>query len=264
MSSSIINFLSYNSTGLDSVKINWIKDLIKTLDVDIFQLQEHFKSTKSVETCFKKQFDNCDSYVIPAYRETFQDSGRAKGGLAQLVLKHCDIKKERLKTYSWRIQSQILHINDYRLIWFNCFLPTDPQTVQYNNVELLSVLTEIEKILDVNCFDDCVLGGDFNFDKSRDTGFVKIISSLLDRIGLVSVWDKFPIDFTHLHTDLKSSSILDNFLCSQSFLDKVLDAGPLHLGDNRSRHSPIMMKVDLGDIPSRQNERESARPKKPA
>ena len=85
---------------------------MKTLSIDIFQLQEHFKSTKSVETFFRKQFLKSDIYVIPAYREKFQDNGRAKGGLAQLVSKQCDIKKERIKTSSWRIQAQILHIND--------------------------------------------------------------------------------------------------------------------------------------------------------
>ena len=140
--------MSYNSTGLDTVKIDWIQDLMKTLSIDIFQLQEHFKSTKSVETFFRKQFLKSDSYVIPAYREKFQDNGRAKGGLAQLVSKQCDIKKERIKTSSWRIQAQILHINDCRLIWFNCYLPTDPKTIQYNDVELLSVLNEVETILD--------------------------------------------------------------------------------------------------------------------
>jgi hypothetical protein len=31
---------------------------------------------------------NTDSYVIPAFREQFQENGRAKGGLAQLAAKH--------------------------------------------------------------------------------------------------------------------------------------------------------------------------------
>ena len=83
----------------------------------------------------------------------------------------------------------------------NCYFPTDPQTVQYDEVELIPVLTELENILDTNSFDDLVLGGDFNFDKRRVTGFVGAISEFLERIGLYSVWDKFPIDFTHLHTD---------------------------------------------------------------
>ena len=174
-----LNFMSYNSTGIDTVKIDWIQDLLKTCDIDLFQVQEHFKATKSVDQYFNRQFSNSDSYVIPAYREPFQDNGRAKGGLAQIAAKHLDIQKERLKTRSWRLQAQILHIGGYKIIWFNCYLPTDPRTIQYDDAELLNVLNEIENILDNNSFDDCILGGDFNFDKRRVTGFVGVVSNFL-------------------------------------------------------------------------------------
>ena len=65
------------------------------------------------------------------------------------------------------------------------------------------ILDEIDKILDNNLFDDCVLGGDLNFDQRRGSGFAACLRDFLDRIGLKSVWEKFPPDFTHLHTDLK-------------------------------------------------------------
>ena len=264
MARSTLNFMSYNSTGLDTVKADWIKDLINTCDIDLLQIQEHFKSTKSVDTFFKKQFSNNDSYVIPAHREAFQDSGRAKGGLAELSAKHLNIKKERIKTKSWRLQAQILHIENYRLMWINCYFPTDPQTIQYNEAELFLVLTEIENILDSSSFDDCILGGDFNFDKRRVSGFVTAVSEFLDRVGVSSVWDKFPVDFTHLHTDSRSSSILDNFFVNQRLLEYVQDAGPVHLGDNRSRHSPIMMKIEIGNMPSQVLQPTLPRPRRPA
>ena len=242
---STLNFMSYNSTGFDSVKIDWINALKETCDIDLIQIQEHFKATKSVESFFKKQFLNCDSYVIPAYREEFQVSGRAKGGLAELSRKQIDMKKERVKTKSWRLQAQVLHIENYRLLWINCYFPTDPRTLIYKGEELPQVLEEIEHILQICSYDDCVLGGDLNFDKRRDSGFVHMVSEFLDRVGLTSVWDKYPIDFTHIHTDSKSSSILDHFCVNSRLLDCVTDAAPIHLGDNRSRHSPIMMKIPL-------------------
>ena len=264
MARSTMNFMSYNSTGLDSVKADWIQDLINTCEIDFLQIQEHFKATKSVESYFKKQFNNSDSYVVPAYREIFQDNGRAKGGLAEISAKHLDVKKERIKTKSWRIQAQILHIENYRLLWINCYLPTDPQTIQYNDVELPVVLTEIENILETSSFDDCILGGDLNLDRRRGSGFVKAVTEFMDRIGLLSVWDKFPVDFTHMHTDGRSTSILDHFYVNQRLLECITDAGPVHLGDNRSRHSPIMMKVELGSIPERVQQPTLPRPRKPA
>ena len=242
------NFMSYNSTGLESVKCNWIRYIMKTCNIDFFQLQEHFKHIKSIDSYFKREFPINDSYVIPGYREPLQDSGRAKGGLAQLTNKTLDIKKERINSKHWRIQAQLLHFNAYKLIWLNCYFPTDPQTIHYNDEELVAVQNEIENILDNNVFDDCVVGGDFNFDKRRLNGFTICMKDFLSRLGLFSTWEKFPIDFTHLHVDSKSSSVIDHFFVNKRLLDLIEDAGPVHLGDNLSRHSPIMMKLKLPEI----------------
>ena len=83
MARSTLNVMSYNSTGLDSVKIDWIQDLMKSCGIDLLRIQEHFKATETVEKYFKKNFMNTDSYVIPAFREEFQENGGAKGCLAQ-------------------------------------------------------------------------------------------------------------------------------------------------------------------------------------
>ena len=133
----------------------------------------------------------------------------------------------------------------FRLLCNNCYFPTDQQTVQYDEVELLPVLTEVENILDNNLFDDLILGGDFNYDKRRVTGFVLTMTEFLERIGLFSVWEKFQIDFTHIHTDSRSTSIIDHFFVNERLLNLVTDAGPVHLGDNLSRHSPIMTKIQI-------------------
>ena len=105
------NFMSYNSTGLDKVKTNWISNLIDTCNIDFFQLQEHFKTIKSLENFFKREFLKSDSFVIPGHREPFQDAGRARGGLAQLSCKNLNVKRERMSTNYWRIQAQMLHFD---------------------------------------------------------------------------------------------------------------------------------------------------------
>ena len=45
----------------------------------------------------------------------------------------------------------------------NTYFPTDPQTVNFDQTELLQVQTEIEGILNNSNFDDVLLGGDFNY-----------------------------------------------------------------------------------------------------
>ena len=84
----------------------------------------------------------------------------------------------------------------------------------------------------------------------RTSGFAASMHQFLESVGLVSAWERFPIDFTHLHTDDKSSSVLDNFYMNERLLQNVSSAGPLHLGDNLSRHSPIMLSLVIPEVPS--------------
>ena len=49
--------------------------------------------------------------------------------------------------------------------------PTDPRVANFDQTELLQVQNEIENIMDTIEYDDCLLGGDFNYDKRRLTTF---------------------------------------------------------------------------------------------
>ena len=257
-----VNFLSYNSTGLDSIKAEYIRNLYNLTNCSFISIQEHFKKTKSIDKFFKDNFPEHTSYVIPGFREIGQDTGRPKGGIAQLRKKKIDIKVDRVETKSFRIQAQILHFPNSRLLWLNTYFPTDPGGANFDENELIGLLMEIENIMDRSEFDDVLWNGDLNYDKSRNTGFVTTVSRFLDRLGLVSVWDRFAVDYTHIHTDFLSTSTLDHFVVNERLLDLVLDCGPLHLGDNPSRHSPIVIKLNIAGIPVKSQVQHSP-PKKP-
>ena len=87
-----VNFLSYNSTGLDSIKSEYIRNLYNLTDCSFISIQEHFKKTKSIDKFFKDNFPEHTSYVIPGFREIGQDSGRPKGGIAQLRIRKLVLK----------------------------------------------------------------------------------------------------------------------------------------------------------------------------
>ena len=105
------------------------------------------------------------------------------------------------------------------MLWLNTYFPSDPQVLNFDDAELLNTLRDIEKIMDDTEYDDVILGGDLNWDSSRDSGFSQTMRQFVIRIGLKSVWEKYPIGFTHIHTDLRSTSILDNFLVNERLLD---------------------------------------------
>ena len=60
-----VTFMSYNSTGINSVKCKWICDICEEFDVDYFAIQEHFKKTKSIDKYFRDNFKGYTLYVIP-------------------------------------------------------------------------------------------------------------------------------------------------------------------------------------------------------
>ena len=83
-------------------------------------------------------------------------------------------------------------------------------------------MTEIENILDTNDFDDILWQGDLNWEVSRTSGFSSRMKQFLTRLGLVSVWEQFPISYTHVHTDLVSTTTLDHFIVNEDSLQLSL------------------------------------------
>ena len=182
-----VTFLSYNSTGMANAKCNFIKEVCDNHNVQYVSVQEHFKWSKMTSKYFSDKFDQFNCYVIPAYRPKLQVTGRAKAGLAQLSLRNVDILKSRVVTKSWRIQAQILNLPHSRLLWINTYLPTDPQTVIFDDSELIDILTEIESIMESTDFDDVLWNGDLNWHMARNSGFSTMMKNFMARSGLRSL-----------------------------------------------------------------------------
>ena len=164
MAPTLATFLSYNPTGLNNQKCDWVNCLCETSDVTYLSIQEHFRKSKTIDKFFKEQFPKYDAFVIPGFREQGQDRGRPKAGIAQLSRASVAIRKDRVPCQSPRLQAQILNFHQSRLIWMNAYFPTDPGTAVFDDRELQEVLSEIENILDSAQFDDVLITGDLNWD----------------------------------------------------------------------------------------------------
>ena len=99
----------------------------------------------------------------------------------------------------------------------------------FNDEELIEVLTEVENIMDRTEFDNVLWGGDLNWDPMRDTGFSETMARFMEKIGFVSVWERFPISHTHIHTDYKSTPTLDHFMVNEGLLTFIKDAGAVSM-----------------------------------
>ena len=120
-----VTFMSYNLTGADTVKCQWVNDTCSENSVNFCALQEHFKVIKSTENWFRGQFKDYNTYVIPAHRSPGVDCGRAKGVLVQLTNKGQE--RERVMTSGPRVQCQLLNLNSVKIVWINSYLRCDPQ-----------------------------------------------------------------------------------------------------------------------------------------
>ena len=175
-------FVSYNSTGFNTIKTKWLRDIIAVTNADFIAVQEHFKKTKSIDKYFADEFPNFSSFVVPGHREVGQDMGRPKGGIAMLSNKQKKVNKIRMNSESFRIQAQVLTFPHTRLLWINTYMPTDPQTIVYDDEELVTVLNEVEKIMDTAEYDDVAWVGDLNWDKERNSGFAQIMEDFVARL----------------------------------------------------------------------------------
>ena len=259
-----VTFLSYNSTGADKVKCEFIREIQKEYSVNFTAVQEHFKTVKNTAQYFSDQFKTSHAYTIPAYRLPGVESGRGRGGLVQLADRGLAVPRARVAAGSPRIQAQKLKFPTCQILWINTYFPCDPQLQEYDATELIQTLAEVERIVTASSDCEIIWSGDINCDMKRDNHFTRTVTATLRRLGLASVWEDRPIDYTHTHTDGTSTSVIDHFVVSRRLLQLVDDCGPVHRGDNLSRHCPILLSLQLGELPRRQAATQPPPPRMPA
>ena len=91
-------FLSYNPTGLNALKCDWLNNLLELVDMTYVSIQEHFRTARTIEKFFMEQFHDYNSYIIPGFRNEKINSGRPKAGLAQLSKASVSVRNERVLT----------------------------------------------------------------------------------------------------------------------------------------------------------------------
>ena len=65
------------------------------------------------------------------------------------------------------------------ILWLNVYFPTDTGGELFDEQEFLEILQAIENIIYNTNFDDVMLNGDLNYDKSRTSEFARTIRRFL-------------------------------------------------------------------------------------
>ena len=241
--------ISYNSTGFNAEKANFINFLVDTMDIDIFLLQEHMHLRANVYK-IQRELSNLESFMIPAVKlNNVVWSGQPSGGLGIFWRKTLNSSVNIIKhPDSLRVQGIELC---KKYIVINTYFPTDPQALNFNDFELLKCIEDVKWYINKYPGHKIIIAGDLNLDLSRNTRFVNIVRDFFIHYNLISVWSAFNIDFTFSNHQIRNgnniltTSCIDHFIIHSNLLPDVSHAQAIHLGDNLSNHDPIYLSIKV-------------------
>ena len=246
-----ISIICQNTGGWSDQKAETLLTVINAHKADLCCVQEHFKLAKNIYQMKEKFKDFC-IFSIPAFKNNnFISKGRPSGGLAIIYRKYLEeYITEIIIPESRRVQAIHLKINGQAYVFINIYMPTDPQSNNFDDTDILKTLQDIRYVF--NLYDpsvNFVLMGDMNCDFKRNTRFVNIVKDFLYDENLKTVWDKFPVDFTYCHPMPNnqrqySYSTIDHFLVNENFIEQCIDSCVLHLGENLSKHEILYLKIN--------------------
>ena len=246
-----LNILSYNSTGFNDEKSNFLNFLVNILGLKLFLLQEHMHLKPNLYK-IQNKFPDFESFLLPAIRVGRNEfSGRPSGGLG---IFWCKTLNNFVKIVKHPDSSRVQGIELFeKYVLLNVYFPTDPKVNVFDELELLKCLGDIKYYLDMFPDKKFVIGGDFNSDFSRQTRFTNLVHEFFMENSLFTAWSHFFVDFTFSQHSVRNgnnlfiTSCIDHFMLQNNLFNNVTHAQAIHLGDNLSGHEPIFLsfKVDF-------------------
>ena len=199
-----------------------------------------------------------DMFIVPAYKDYSQVcKGRGSGGLATMWNKNLTKYVSKVKCSNHRIQATKFSLPSGPLLVVNSYFPGDPRTENFDDTELLTLLTDIRLSVRESDCHNILLAGDLNCHFLRNNRFTNTVKNFLEDSSLIIFWENRGenqniknVDYTHINTANKipAFSSIDHFAGSQRVFQSVAEAGVVHSGDNCSNHSAIYTKLLVGEL----------------
>lgn len=237
---------SYNSRGFTEDK----QKVCKMLCAEnreyhaILCNQEHFLLRNN---CYKIRQCLPDYQIFPKPATKDSLEGRPRIGMFIAVPKVLSNSVVDVSPSHKRIQAITINCNGNKILVVNSYFPTDPRLKDFDKTDLISTLVGINDVILENDCSSVIWGGDINADFARKTEFTKLVNDFTVEKSLLKSWDTYDVDFTHCFeiNDNSYTSRIDHFFYNESLLDRIDDAGVLHLLDNKSDHCPIYCRFQI-------------------
>ena len=239
---------SYNCTGLVSeCNREYVRQLLINYEADFLLLQETWLSC---ETEFKiGNIHNDYMYTAVSGMDTRDRviMGRPYGGVAIMwkrSLSHC---VKPIISSNKRISCVILEVENVKLIIICVYLPCENWSTTTEDREYLDCLDHINQLIEMYDVQAILIGGDFNTDLTRKTAHTRYLCNFISTNGYISSWDHDNArpEPTYESYDGRSTSLIDNFLCTDNVFNYILSVNVIDNVHNRSNHKPICIELNL-------------------
>ena len=185
--------------------------------------------------------------------------GRGSGGLAIMWRKHLTKYVTNIKSDLYRVQAVKFNFPSADLLIVNLYLMVDPQVDQFDEIGLLNLLAEVNRIIQSSDCRNILLAGDLNCDFKRDTLFVNTVRQFVNDNNLCIFWSLPDESESHRIEEVKATysssvngveyfSCIDHFLGNQRLYNVVSEAGVINSPDNHSGHSPIYTRMNVDQL----------------
>ena len=240
-----LGFASYNSRGLGPGKMDYIAQLCGSHDFVL--VQEHWQLPSRL-SIFTESIDGICSHAVSAIDDTELLMGRPFGGCAILWRSSLRLVITPIHCQSSRLCA--VNVSDtsgqYLFTVFNAYMPVDTNADQNNLEEFNSVLHEISGLCGSSCYDNIIIGGDFNTDFSRRQSLHTVsLEHFLSEEELRCARDlENSTEFTYESTTGNRSNI-DHFFVSSNLLSHQMECKTQHDADNFSDHGVLSLTMPL-------------------
>ena len=196
-------------------------------------------------------------FINPAVKENKQVTrGRAKGGLATIWDKGLTKYVSKIKCENFRLQGTKFSLPGGSLLVVNTYFPCDPRVNNFNDNEIVSLLSDIQNLIRDSESMNILVAGDLNCHFRRNTRFSNLIKEFFEEDLNFKIFFETPnakinpVDYTHMFMseNVTSYSTIDHFVGNQNVFDSTTEAGVTHYSENLSNHSPIHVKIDVGNL----------------
>ena len=165
---------------------------------DILCIQEHFlldskdkkhSNTNKLRNSFGTDHD---MFITPAHKAASQVTrGRRKGGLVTMWKKGLTKYVSKVHCLNFRIQATKFKLPAGPVLVVNSYFPCDPRTENFDDSELVTLLSELRSVIQSSNCNNVLLAGDLNCHFERQTRFTTLIEDELADLGFDTLLAKW-------------------------------------------------------------------------